>query len=262
MTTYTCPNGHQSADPEWCDTCGAPIGGSPEAAPAPVERAAAPASPSPSSPSPSSPSPSSPTSGSMIDCPNCGLVERFWQPLLRAVRLRLHHGSGTAQTRNCRATGGTSVDARLEREMGRGRRGRSGLVWVEGLPGRSTLSAVVVVDRRAHSAHCIDRPVEPIARHPSGGCTGRRHRCVASARPIGARWRRPLGDRLVVDQRYISSASRHRSRRGHGGGRSRRTDATERRRPHLCRRMEPSHRPSGLSGPSRRRRITDSVRWL
>lgn len=28
MSTVTCPNGHQSADPEWCDTCGAPIGGS------------------------------------------------------------------------------------------------------------------------------------------------------------------------------------------------------------------------------------------
>ena len=24
VTTYTCPNGHQSGDPEWCDTCGAP----------------------------------------------------------------------------------------------------------------------------------------------------------------------------------------------------------------------------------------------
>lgn len=75
MTTYACPNGHQSGDPEWCDTCGAPIGGasvnaSPGAAsPAvptstPMERAAAAAS---------SPMASSSTAAVMIDCPNCGL---------------------------------------------------------------------------------------------------------------------------------------------------------------------------------------------
>ena len=29
MTTVACPNGHQSTDVEWCDTCGAKIGGSP-----------------------------------------------------------------------------------------------------------------------------------------------------------------------------------------------------------------------------------------
>ena len=33
MTTVACPNGHQSADPEWCDTCGAKIGGASSAAP-------------------------------------------------------------------------------------------------------------------------------------------------------------------------------------------------------------------------------------
>ncbi len=26
MSTTTCPNGHDSADPEWCDTCGAKMG--------------------------------------------------------------------------------------------------------------------------------------------------------------------------------------------------------------------------------------------
>ena len=31
MTTL-CPNGHQSEDPEWCDTCGAKLGGAPAAA--------------------------------------------------------------------------------------------------------------------------------------------------------------------------------------------------------------------------------------
>ena len=27
MSTVTCPIGHESTDPEWCDTCGARIGG-------------------------------------------------------------------------------------------------------------------------------------------------------------------------------------------------------------------------------------------
>lgn len=30
-----CPNGHESQDPEWCDTCGAPMGEVPPVAPAP-----------------------------------------------------------------------------------------------------------------------------------------------------------------------------------------------------------------------------------
>jgi hypothetical protein len=51
MTTMTCPNGHTSGDAEWCDTCGAPMGGSAGAAVAepsapgtgePPRRAAAP----------------------------------------------------------------------------------------------------------------------------------------------------------------------------------------------------------------------------
>ena len=42
MSTVACPNGHQSTDPDWCDTCGAKIGGSP---------------PSPQPPSPATTSP-------------------------------------------------------------------------------------------------------------------------------------------------------------------------------------------------------------
>jgi hypothetical protein len=57
MTAVVCPNGHSSGDPEWCDTCGAPIGGSaepsPSAVPARVEVVAA-------------------SSGAPTDCPHCG----------------------------------------------------------------------------------------------------------------------------------------------------------------------------------------------
>lgn len=31
MSTVACPNGHDSADSDWCDTCGAKIGGTPSA---------------------------------------------------------------------------------------------------------------------------------------------------------------------------------------------------------------------------------------
>ena len=33
MTNWPCPNGHFSAEPDWCDTCGAKIGGAPTAPP-------------------------------------------------------------------------------------------------------------------------------------------------------------------------------------------------------------------------------------
>jgi FHA domain len=64
VSTFACPNGHQSGDPEWCDTCGAPIGGSPDASPV---------VPAASTPAPSSP-PAASTGGAQSNCPNCGLV--------------------------------------------------------------------------------------------------------------------------------------------------------------------------------------------
>ncbi|HZX53967.1 MAG TPA: FHA domain-containing protein [Ilumatobacteraceae bacterium] len=60
MTDVVCPNGHHSADPEWCDTCGARIGG------APAEAAAA------EPPQPAA-APAAPASTARVDCPNCGL---------------------------------------------------------------------------------------------------------------------------------------------------------------------------------------------
>ena len=57
MSTVTCPNGHASTDAEWCDTCGAKIGG--EATPA--------AAATPSAPS----APAVPTGGPAQACPHC-----------------------------------------------------------------------------------------------------------------------------------------------------------------------------------------------
>ncbi|HEX3087290.1 MAG TPA: FHA domain-containing protein [Ilumatobacteraceae bacterium] len=67
MTTFLCPNGHQSNDPEWCDTCGAPIGGSPDPAPA------ASAAPSAGAPPASAQAPAPSNTGPLTNCPNCGL---------------------------------------------------------------------------------------------------------------------------------------------------------------------------------------------
>lgn len=59
--TVACPNGHQSTDTEWCDTCGAPIGGSPVAAAPPSGPAIPPAMPAPAT-----------DGGPRTACPNCG----------------------------------------------------------------------------------------------------------------------------------------------------------------------------------------------
>jgi FHA domain/Double zinc ribbon len=55
----TCPNGHDSKDAEWCDTCGAPLQGGTGAA------ATAVASPDPASSVPAGPGP-------VTICPSCG----------------------------------------------------------------------------------------------------------------------------------------------------------------------------------------------
>ena len=60
MATVTCPNGHQSSDPEWCDTCGAKLGAPQPAAgtppPAPAGSAAA----------------EPPVAPVGVPCPHCG----------------------------------------------------------------------------------------------------------------------------------------------------------------------------------------------
>ena len=58
MTTYTCPQGHQSTSSDYCDTCGAPI------------RTGAPSGPA-STPAPET-APEAPASPATQDCPNCG----------------------------------------------------------------------------------------------------------------------------------------------------------------------------------------------
>ena len=64
MTAVVCPNGHTSGDAEWCDTCGAPIGGSPE--PPPSQQPAEPTSPAAVAAA------IAPPSASQTECPNCG----------------------------------------------------------------------------------------------------------------------------------------------------------------------------------------------
>lgn len=59
MSPVTCPQGHQSNDPEWCDVCGARLG-------APAAAATAPDPPAPD-PEPAA----SPAAGGLA-CPNCG----------------------------------------------------------------------------------------------------------------------------------------------------------------------------------------------
>ncbi|MCU1359107.1 MAG: phosphopeptide-binding protein [Ilumatobacteraceae bacterium] len=54
-----CPNGHTSEDLEWCDTCGAPMAGTPAAVPAPAPVA-------------SSVSSSASTAVAPVSCPHCG----------------------------------------------------------------------------------------------------------------------------------------------------------------------------------------------
>ncbi|MCU1501780.1 MAG: domain containing protein [Ilumatobacteraceae bacterium] len=85
MSTVTCPNGHQSNDPEWCDTCGAKIAdGTEAAAPSPPSSsAAAPDAPAaapaaaPSDPSGAASAPEAgplapPAPGATLACPHCG----------------------------------------------------------------------------------------------------------------------------------------------------------------------------------------------
>jgi hypothetical protein len=58
--TTLCPNGHQSADPDWCDTCGARLGAPPTNVP-----------PAPAPTAGSRPDPSGSGAGS-VSCPHCG----------------------------------------------------------------------------------------------------------------------------------------------------------------------------------------------
>ena len=67
--TVLCPNGHQSADPEWCDTCGAPIGAPPSGSSNPNVASAPVSAAAPNAQEPVA----SPSAGVQVDCPNCGL---------------------------------------------------------------------------------------------------------------------------------------------------------------------------------------------
>ena len=59
----TCPNGHQSSDPEWCDTCGAPMAG---------PSAAAVAAGAPPSTDAAAPTSAGAAATTPVQCPHCG----------------------------------------------------------------------------------------------------------------------------------------------------------------------------------------------
>ena len=71
MTTYACPKGHASTTDDFCDTCGAKIGGTmaitpPSTVSTPIASAAT------SAPATSTPATSAPSKGGGVPCPNCG----------------------------------------------------------------------------------------------------------------------------------------------------------------------------------------------
>ena len=72
MTTYSCPRGHESSEADFCDECGAKIGGTaviaPPAAPAPGPAPAAPPAPA----GELCPNCGTPRSGSTRFCEDCG----------------------------------------------------------------------------------------------------------------------------------------------------------------------------------------------
>jgi FHA domain-containing protein len=66
VTTYTCPKGHASSTDDFCDECGAKIGGT-----APVPQVAAPAA-TPAAASPPCPHCGAPRAGNSRFCEDCG----------------------------------------------------------------------------------------------------------------------------------------------------------------------------------------------
>jgi hypothetical protein len=68
MTTYTCPKGHASSAGDYCDECGAKIGGTMPITPPPMPSMSASQASPPSSPSVSAP----PAPAGAEICPNCG----------------------------------------------------------------------------------------------------------------------------------------------------------------------------------------------
>lgn len=73
MSTVTCPNGHESADAQWCDTCGAKIGGAPSGATPAVPTGRVPAQPAAAhGPAQSCPHCDSSNPGDALFCEVCG----------------------------------------------------------------------------------------------------------------------------------------------------------------------------------------------
>jgi hypothetical protein len=68
----TCPNGHQSQDPEWCDTCGAKLGAAPTPSPPPPPPPSTPEASVVAGPPPVGPAAGAGFAAPSADCPHCG----------------------------------------------------------------------------------------------------------------------------------------------------------------------------------------------
>ena len=223
MATVTCPNGHESNDPEWCDTCGAKLG------------AAAPPAGDPAAPPPPAGTPAADgarrgeraaaagRSRRRRAVPALRHAERAGQPVLRAVRLRLHHRPAPARrVRRRRRPGGAGAST-PERSAGwsSSRSTRPGSRSRVSCPTSSARRPARRRWRWPATPTLVGRTSQSRGVRPEialDNDTGR----VPAALPVRARGRRRQRRRPVLDERDVRRRRRHHARRGHAaaGGRA------------------------------------------
>ncbi len=239
----SCPNGHASGDPEWCDTCGAPMAG-----PSAAAVAAAP-SPSPHQvPSSAAIAPvSCPHCDAMnaadnLFCESCGYdftTGQAPEPAVAAVAPVSPTDDPSAAAATVEPL--TAVGWVVIVEVDPAWHAIKGELADRALPSPSTSTVRVVPACVAH------RSYEPVARASPGSCPRHRHCRLPPSRPVAGRRRHPERGRPVVDQRHL--------RRRPGRGTHRRRHPTcvrgasgaRRRRPGLRRRLVTAHRPPHLT---------------
>ncbi len=202
MTAVVCPNGHTSGDPEWCDTCGAPIGGSPDLAPDPAPDPAA-----------DTGSMFAVTSVSPTPCPHCGSANDADNLFCEQCGYDFTTGQAPPQPTVTEPPEQTSVvpDSAVKWVV---------VVEVDPIwyalkgsladqPCPPASSSTVALTQ--HTA--LGGQVEPITRHPPGDRPRWRHRRLPTACATRPRWGRSRADRPVVDQRHVRRVVRQRAQR-------------------------------------------------